>query len=93
MPQSLASCACVYTCQPEAVFSCGPSIVSLGKDSTFSSQFLLTTLLHAIKLFTKSYLIEPYGELDCLLWKDCVHWMAEKVEVLLRLWMVEDVQC
>ena len=74
-----------WTCQPDVVFSCGLSIVAIGKESSFSSQFLLTTLLHAMKLFTKSYLIEPYCELDCNLWKGGVHWMAEKVEVLLEV--------
>ena len=74
-----------WTCQPDIVFSCGLSIVAVRKENTFSSQFVSTTLLQAIKLFTSSYLVEPYRGLECNLWKDGVHWMAEKVEVLLEV--------
>ena len=71
-----------WTCQPYKVFSCGLSVVAIGEENTFSSQFLSTTLLQAIKLFTTSYL---YRTLDCNLWKGGVHWMAEKVEMLLEV--------
>ena len=74
-----------WTCQPDIVFPCGLSIVAIGKENTFSSQFLSTTLLQAIKLFTSSYLVEPYRGLECNLWKGGVHWIAEKVEVLLEV--------
>ena len=73
-----------WTCQPDMVFSCGLSVVAIGKNTTFSSQLVSTTLLQAVKLFTKSCLVEPYCELDCNLWKGGVHWMTEEVEVLLE---------
>ena len=74
-----------WTCQPEKVFSCGLSVIAIGKESYFSSHFQTTILLEAMKFFSNSFVMEPYPPLDCRVWKGGIQWMVENIEVLLEV--------
>ena len=74
-----------WTFQPETVFSCGLRVIPVGTPNHFPPRLMSDILLQVMEFFRSNLLIEPYGLIDCTLWKGGIHWMVENVEVLVEV--------
>ena len=74
-----------WTCQPETVFSCGLRVIAVGTPNHFPPRLMNDILLKVLEFFKSNFLNEPYGLIDCTLWKGGIHWMVENVEVVVEV--------